>query len=122
MGFLDSSVGKESTCSAGDPISIPGSGTSAGEEIDYPFQYSWSSLIAKLVKNPLAMQKTWVRSLGWEDPLEKGNATHSSILGWRIAWTIQSMGCKESDTFTFHLLISQVIFHVQIPLLTGYLI
>ena len=66
--YIGSSASKESTCSAGDPISIPGSGTSAGEEIDYPFQYSWSSLIAKLVKNPLAMQKTWVRSLGWEDP------------------------------------------------------
>ena len=44
------------------------------------------------------MWETWVQSLGWEDPLEKGKATHSSILAWRIPWTIQSMGCKELDT------------------------
>ena len=42
--------------------------------------------MTKLVKNPPAMQETWVRSLGWEDPLEKGMATHSSILAWRIPW------------------------------------
>ena len=47
-----------------------------------------ASLVAQLVKNPLAMQKTWVRSLGWEDPLKKGTATHFSILAWRIPWTI----------------------------------
>ena len=48
----------------------------------------WASLVAQLVKNPLAMQETWVRFLGWEDPLAKGKATHSSILAWRIPWTI----------------------------------
>ena len=79
-GFPDSSVGKESVCSAGDPGSIPGLGRSAGEGIDYPFQYSWGSLRAQLVKNPPAMRETWVRSLDWEDPLEKGKATRSSIL------------------------------------------
>ena len=47
----------------------------------------WASLVARLVKNPLAMRETWVLSLGWEDPLEKGKATHSSILAWRIPWT-----------------------------------
>ena len=47
------------------------------------------SLVAQLVKNPPAMQETWVRSLGWEDPLEKGKASHSSILAWRIPWTVQ---------------------------------
>ena len=54
---------------------------------------SWASLVAQLVKNPPAMQETWVRSLGWEDPLEKGMAAHSSILAWRIPWTggLQSM-------------------------------
>ena len=61
---------------------------SAGEGIGYPLQYSWASLVAQLVKNPPAMQETWVRSLGWEDPLEKGKATHSSILAWRIPWTV----------------------------------
>ena len=49
--------------------------------------YMSASLVAQLVKNPPAMQKTWVQSLGWEDPLEKGKATHSSILAWRIPWT-----------------------------------
>ena len=51
-----------------------------------------ASLIAQLVKDPPAMQETPVRFLGWEDPLEEGKATHSSILAWRIPWTIQSMG------------------------------
>ena len=50
-GFTDSSVGKESTCNAGDPSSIPGSGRSAGEGMDYPLQHSWASLVAQLVKN-----------------------------------------------------------------------
>ena len=80
MGFPDSSVGKEYACSAGDPGSIPGLGRSAGEGISYPLPYSWASLVAQLVKNPPAMRENWVQSLGWEDPLEKGKATHSSIL------------------------------------------
>ena len=50
--------------------------------------------IAQLVKNPPAIRKTRVRSLGWEDPLEKGKATHSSILAWRIPWTVWSMGSQ----------------------------
>ena len=49
--------------------------------------FSWPSLVAQLVKNLSAMQENWVRSLGWEDPLEKGMATHSSILAWKIPWT-----------------------------------
>ena len=85
MGFPNSSVGNESAGNAGDPTSIPGSGRSAGEGIGYPLQYSWASLVVQLVENLPAMQETWVRSLGWEDPLEKGKATHSSILVWRIA-------------------------------------
>ena len=68
MGFPDISVGKESVCNEGDPISISGSGRSSGEGIDYPLQYSWTSLMAQLVKNLPAMWKTWVQSLGWEDP------------------------------------------------------
>ena len=66
----------------------PGSGRAAGEGIGYPLQYSWACLVAQLVKNLPAEQKTWVQSLGWEDPLEKGKATHSSILAWRIPWTV----------------------------------
>ena len=87
-GFLGSSVGKESACYAGDPGSIPGSGRSTGEGIGCPLQYAGAFLVAQLVKNPLAMWETWVWSLGWEDPLEKGTATHSSILAWRIQWTV----------------------------------
>ena len=87
-GFPDGSVGKESTCSTGDPGSIPGSGRSTGEGTGYPLQYCWASLVVQLVKNLPAMQETWVRSLGWEDPLEKGKATHFSILAWRIPWTV----------------------------------
>ena len=79
-GFPDSSVGKESTCNAGDPGSIPGLGRSTGEGIGYPLQYSWSSLVAQLGKNLPAIQETWVWSLGLEDTLEKGKATHFSIL------------------------------------------
>ena len=60
MGCPGSSVGKESACSAGDPGLIPGLGRSTGEGIGYPFQYSWASLVAQLVKTPPAMQETWV--------------------------------------------------------------
>ena len=86
-GFPDSSVGKESTCNAEDPASIPGLGRSAGEGIHYPLQYSWSSSVVQLVNNLLALWETCVQSLGWEDPLKKGKATHSSILVWRTPWT-----------------------------------
>ena len=88
MGFPDSSVGKEFACNAGDPGLIPGSGRPPEEGIGYPLQYSWASLVAQLVKNPPAMRETWVQSLGWEDPLEKGKATHSSVLAWRIPQTV----------------------------------
>ena len=88
VGFPDSSVGKESACNAGDPSLIPGSGRSPGEGIGCPLQYSWISLMAQLVKNLPAMWETWVQSLGWKDLLEKGKATHSSILAWRIPWTV----------------------------------
>ena len=94
MGFPYSSVGKESTCNAGDPSLIPGSGRSAGEGIGYPLQYSWASLVAQLVKNPPAIWETWVQSLSWEDPLEKGKATHFSILTCRISWTVESVGSQ----------------------------
>ena len=96
-GFPGSSTAKESACNAGDPSLIPGSGRSAGEGIVYPLQDSWASLVAQTIKNMPAMQETWVQYLGWEEPLEKKTATHSSILAWRIPWTeepgrLQSMG------------------------------
>ena len=94
-----SSAGEESACNAGDPSLIPGSGRSPGERLGYPLQYSWASLVAQLVKNPPAMQEAWVRSLGWEDPLEKEMAIHSSTIAWKIPWTeepgrLQSMGSQ----------------------------
>ena len=84
VGFPGGSAGKESTCNVGDPGSIPGLGRSAGDGIGYPLQYSWASLVAQLVKNLPAV----VGDLGWEDPLEEGLATHSSILAWRIPRTM----------------------------------
>ena len=88
VGFPGSLVGKKSTCNAGDSGSICGLGRSSREGLRYPLQYSWASLVAQLVKNLPAMRETWVRSLGWDDPLEKRKATHSSILAWRIPWTV----------------------------------
>ena len=87
MGLPDSIAGEESTCNAGDPISIPGSGRSPEEGICYPLQYSWASLVAQWVKDLPAMQETWVQFLGREDALEKKMAIHSSILAWKIPWT-----------------------------------
>ena len=86
--FPHSSVGKESACDARDPSSIPGFGRSPGEGTGYPLQYSWASLVAQLGNNLPAMWETWVQFVGWEDPLEKEKATHSSILAWRIPWTV----------------------------------
>ena len=80
IGFPDNSVGKESACNEGDPGSVSGLGRSSGERISYPLQYSWAFLVAQLIKNPPVTGETWVWSLVWEDPLEKGKATHSSIL------------------------------------------
>ena len=88
IGFPHSSVGKEFACNAGDPGLSPGPERSAGEGIGYPLQYSWASLVAQLGKNPPSVREIWVQSLGWEDALEKGMATHSSILAWRIPWTV----------------------------------
>ena len=85
--FPGGSDGKASVYNAGDLGSVPGSGRSPGEGIGYPLQYSWASLVAQTVKNLPAMRETWVRSLGWEDPLEKGTATRSSRIAWRIPWT-----------------------------------
>ena len=86
-GLPDSSVGNESACNAGDPSSIPGLGRCA-EGIGYPLQSSWASLVAQLVKNLPQCRRPefdpWVGKI----PLEKGKATHSSILAWRIPWTV----------------------------------
>ena len=103
-GGLDS---KQSVCNAGDPSSFPGSGRSPGKGINYPLQYSWTSLVAQMVKNLPAMWETWVQLLGWEDPLENvgevGMASYSSILllcphGQRSLAGYSLWGRNESDT------------------------
>ena len=71
---------KNLPANAGDPSLIPGLGRSPGKGIGYPLLYSWASLVAQMVKNPPAMQETWVLSLDWEDALEENMAIHSSIL------------------------------------------
>ena len=97
MGFSGGSDGKKSACNAGDLGSVPGLGRSPGEGIGYPLQYLWTSLVAQMVKNLPAMKETWIQSLGWEDPLEKGTATHSSILACRIPWTEETCRLQLSD-------------------------
>ena len=89
---------------------IPGSGRSPGEGIGYPLQCSWASLVAQLVKNPPAVWETWVRSLGWEDPLAKGKATHSSILAWRIPWTVHGVAKSRTRLRDFHFDFIQHVF------------
>ena len=91
LSFPHSSVGKESACNAGDPSVIPGSGRAAGEGIGYPLQYFWASLVAQLVNNPPAMLGTWVRSLGWEDPLEKEEATLKYFWASLVAQLVKNL-------------------------------
>ena len=100
---LGSSASKESACTAGNPGSIPGSGSFPGERIGYPLQYSWASLVAQTGKNLPALRETWVQSLGRKDPPEEGMATHSSILAWRIpmhrgTWQATVHGVTKSRT------------------------
>ena len=80
-----------------------GLGRSPGEGIGYPLQYSWASLVAQKAKNTPSMRETWVQSLGSENPLEEGMATHSSILAWRIPmhrgdWWAAVHGVAKSQT------------------------
>ena len=104
-GFPDRSVGKEFACNAGDPGSIPGLGRSSRKGVDYPLQYSWDSLVVQLVKNSPAMWETWVQSQGWENPLKKGKATHSSILAWRIyGWDYKELDMTTECSFVMDLI------------------
>ena len=102
LGILHSLAGKESAYNTGDPGLIPGSWRFPWEGVGFPLQYSWDSLVAQTVKNLPAIWETWVRSLGWEDPLEKGIATYPSTLAWRIPKTeepggLQFMGLQLRD-------------------------
>ena len=85
-------------------------GRSPGGGIGYPLQYSWTCLVAQMVKNPPAMWETWVQPLGWEDSLEKAMTTYSNNLAWRIPWTempgrLQFMGSQSigHDWVTKHI-------------------
>ena len=82
LGFPDSSVGKESICTEGEPGSIPGLGISTGEEIGYPLQCCWASLVAQLVKNLPAMRETGFDPCVGKIPWNKWVVTHSSVLAW----------------------------------------
>ena len=99
-----SSVGKESACDARDPSLIPGSGRSPGEGIGYPLLCSWASLVAQLVKNPPAMQDNWVRSLGWEDPLEigKGYPLQYSGLDYSMDCIVYGVTKSQTRVSDFH--------------------
>ena len=97
--FPGSLAGKESACNVGDPCSIPGSGRSPGEGIDYPLQYYWASLVAQMVKNLPTIWETWVRSLGWEDPRRRAWQPTPVFLPGESPWTeepgeLQSMGSQ----------------------------
>ena len=104
-GFPNSSVGKESTCNAGDPGSIPGLGKSIREGIGYPLQYSFTSLVTQLVKSLPTTRETWVRSLGWEDSLEKGKGYPQQNSGLEndmdcIVYGLQRVG-HNRETFIY---------------------
>ena len=94
LGFPNSSVGKESACNAGDPSLIPGLGRSTGEGIGYPLQYSWTSLVAQLVKNPPAVRETWVQSWVRKNPWRRERLPTPGF--WPREYS--PWGRKESDT------------------------
>ena len=91
-------MGKDSTGNAGDPGSIPGSERSAGEGIGYPLRYSWTYLIAQLIKNPPAMRETWVTSLGWEDPWRRERLPTPVFWPGEFRGLYSPRGHKELDT------------------------
>ena len=108
LGFPSSSACEESTCNAGDSSSIPGWGRplkkgSSPVFLGFLLQYSWASLVTQMVNKLPAMWEAWVQTLGWEDLLEKGMATYSSNLAWRIpmdrrAWWVKVYGVANSWT------------------------
>ena len=98
LGFPGSSANKESACNAGDPGLAPGLGRSPGEGIGYPHQFSQASLVAQMVKNPPAVTETWIRFLGWEDPLEEGMTTHPVFLLGESPWTEEPSGLHSMES------------------------
>ena len=120
MGFPDSSIGKEYTCNARDPGLIPELGKSSWEGKGYPFQYSWASPMAQLVKKlPAFMQQTWVRSLGWEDSLEKGKATTpvfwpGEFHGLYSPWGHKQLNMTEWLSLHFEALLVQTVVSIVV--------
>ena len=108
MGFPQSSVGKESACSAGDPDLIPGLGRSSEEGIGYLLQYSWASLVAQLVKNLPAMRETWIQSLGREDYPGEGRGYPLQYSGLENLMDCMVHGVAKSRTW-----LSDLHFHFQ---------
>ena len=102
--FPGSSAGKESACNAGDPSLIPGLERSTGEGIGSPLRYSWASLVVQLIKKPPAMWDTWVRLLGWEDPLEEGTGYSLQYSGLENSMNCIVRGITKSQTWVsdFH--------------------
>ena len=103
-GFPDSSIGKEPTSEAGDPGSIPGLGRSPGEEIGYPLQYSWASLLAPLVNNQPAIWETWFNPWVGKIPWRRGRLSTPIFWPGEFPGMYSPRGHKESGmTFTFTL-------------------
>ena len=96
---------------------LPGLGSSLGEGIGYPLQYSWASLVAQMGKNQAAIRGTWVRSLGGEDLLKESRATHSSILAWRIPMNRGPGGLHLSNHAQHSILvfIPVTIYDIELP-------
>ena len=95
--FLIYMRGKESTCNAGDPGLIPGSGRSTGEGIGYHIQYSWASLVVQRVRNLPAMREIWVQSLGCKDPWKRERLSSPVFWPGELHGLYSSWGCKKSD-------------------------
>ena len=115
LGFSGSSAAKNSARNTADPSSILGLRKSPGEGIGYPLQYSWVSLVAQMVNNLPAMRDTWVWSLGWEDTLEEGMTTHSSILAWTIQWTEEPGRLQSMVRRVRHDWVTKHTQHIEVP-------
>ena len=104
-GFPSSTAGKESASNAGDPDSIPGLGRSPGEGVGYPLQYTWASYVVQLLRESTCNVGNPGSISGLGRCSGAGKSTHSSILAWRIPWTVSSMGSQRVGhhwaTFTF---------------------
>ena len=122
-GFPGGSPGKESVCNAGDPGLIPGLGCSPGEGKGYPLQYSWAFLVAQTVKDPPAMQETWVWFLGWEDPeLPTKGACYATVNSYQLLcyswlgpwqWGSGHLGALLNDVSTSGATVSNVCMTVS---------